>query len=351
MKDGLVSRNAWIDVLRGLAACAVVLFHFFCIPPEGTIGGVGKAWRTVGSYGHLGVAVFFVISGYCVMLTWARSDGWRDFAYRRVRRIFPAYYASLFLILVLASAIRLTSGVWQFPIPKDAGAVLATLVLATSPVTDVATLNWVYWSLSCEVAFYLIMTGLLVHSERRLRDVWFCVLHGVLCALALTPWIPVRGPLFFVQYWPAFGLGAALACRLRVPRLGASMLAISGLHAAVALAIASPQTSASLEGANRDGYLPTVILTAIWIVVSERTPFPPCLEFLRSIGESSYSLYLIHIPLGISFIERLLPRTYPGDALFLAQQLVVFLALLGLARLFFVVAERPFMSTTRQAAK
>ena len=159
-----------LDGLRGLAALAVVLhhiyaisFHYYATDSALLASPAGRLFMTAGRWGTLGVPCFFVLSGFCVGQTWLQAKSARDFAVRRWRRIFPAYYASLALVLGCAITVRLITGVndiTKFP-PVTAGNIFATLTLMTAPASQTPTVTWVYWTLTYEVIFYVVLTGLL----------------------------------------------------------------------------------------------------------------------------------------------------------------------------------------------
>ena len=72
---GTGNRLAWLDVLRGLAALAVVFNHFGYFLPPGVKGPVYQ-WVNPGDYG---VFVFFLISGYIVPASLERKGSVRTF--------------------------------------------------------------------------------------------------------------------------------------------------------------------------------------------------------------------------------------------------------------------------------
>jgi peptidoglycan/LPS O-acetylase OafA/YrhL len=92
------SRFASLDGVRGVAAVAVVLFHF---------GGPSFAWAS----GWLGVHVFFVLSGFLITTLALREEerrgrvSLRNFYVRRIFRIWPAYFAVL-AVLVAVFVLR-----------------------------------------------------------------------------------------------------------------------------------------------------------------------------------------------------------------------------------------------------
>ena len=98
---------AYLDGLRGLAALYVVLFHAIAISvPAKKMVTAPPIFRPL-MFGFFAVAVFIVLSGFCLMLPVARSQeqalrgGLRAFVLRRARRILPPYYAVLALVFVL----------------------------------------------------------------------------------------------------------------------------------------------------------------------------------------------------------------------------------------------------------
>lgn len=328
-------RNAWIDVLRGAAACAVALFHFSCLPVNGDPDFLVVAWRAVLAHGHLGVPVFFVVSGYCITMTWFRSATWSEFGRRRLRRILPPYYASLLLLLVMIAGFKLINGVNDVAtLPKTAKAVFATLTLTTWPVTDVPPMNGVYWSLSCEITFYLLMAGLLaLPAAWRLNGL--VALHAVICGLSS---VQVQG-IFFADMWPLFGIGAAIAVWPQ-NRLAARLMAASSVL----------QTTVIYTSGRPFAYTAVAMIAVGLLWLAPRVSFPGWLRPARQIGVFSYSVYLIHQPVGYFGLMRLMPKTYPGDIAYISGQLLVFLGTLGIAYVFFRLCEEPFLNAPKPTA-
>ena len=331
-EHGEALRNGWIDAFRGVAALSVALFHFNVIPFEGSAGPVTAAWRAAWSHGHLGVPVFFALSGYCVTCSWLRSAGWRRYAWRRARRIFPPYWSSLAVIVALAVARRVFAGANDVAhVPSTPAAIAATLTMATQPFSHVATMNWVYWTLTCEVSFYaVLMLALLAPGARVLL---LAGAHVALCLAGALRLAPVQGPLFFVNYWPLFGAGAALA--------------VLASHRKAAVVMFAASAAAALLG-NPDGppgaaYAVAAFATTLLIWLARRGAMPRMVRPVRQLGVFSYSLYLMHVPLGVYGLMRLLPRGYPCDASYLASQLLVLAGTIALSWVFFRFAERPFI--------
>lgn len=331
-------RNGWIDLLRGLAAMAVALFHFNAIPLS--VPASAGPWQEVWLHGHWGVGVFFALSGYCLYAGWSSATNAGLFLSRRLQRIFPSYWYSLLLVVALTLGVKLLTGVNDVtPLPDRTASVLATLLLATNPLTPIATINWVYWTLTVLLGFYVLMTlVLLVPPQLRLR--LLVGLHGLLCAAdaSLNP-LPT-GPALIVSYWPVFGAGLALAVFGAHRGTGLTMLILSALHA----------FWAAHRGSAPADYVLVAIATIIAIAVLTPRSFPRWLAPAAAVGPFSYSLYLIHVPVGIYLAQRFLPDRFTSTAGLVLTQLVQLALCLAAARLFYLLAERPFLPRPRSGA-
>ena len=334
------ARNGWIDVLRALSALAVVLFHLNRIPVMIPPDSLSRWWHAIWSHGHWGVGVFFALSGYCLFPGWSRATGALDFIFRRGRRIFPPYWCSLLLIAGLILCVKLVTGVNDVAkLPASAHAVAATLLLLSAPVTATPTINWVYWTLSYVVAFYLL-AGLVLFWPRATRIQALAGLHGLLCAVDFVFHPAPVGPLFFIKHWPVFGLGLALAVFAQHRRTGRVMLLTSLLHAIWLVS----------TGADDTHYLAVGVVAAVFLALSQPWSFPSWLRPLAWIGEISYSLYLVHVPIGIYGLMRFFPGKFTMPFTYVGAQLLLLGGIVAFACLFHLVGERPFLPRSRSGA-
>ena len=174
----LPNRIPSLDGLRTISIAMVVVSHFFY-----TIGFTDKL-----NLGHLGVRVFFVISGFLITglllkeLDKTSTVNLGKFYFRRTLRIFPPYYFYLFVILSFS-----LTGLVDTP--------LASFLPAftyTSNYIHPNTWNLGHtWSLSVEEQFYLIYPGVLLLFGKR-KIVW---LLGFL--IVISPVFRVLGFRFF----------------------------------------------------------------------------------------------------------------------------------------------------------
>jgi peptidoglycan/LPS O-acetylase OafA/YrhL len=326
-------RLRWLDALRGFAACWVVSFHL-------NKGGdfAASAYQAAVGVGWLGVIVFFVVSGLCIQMAAQKVGGVGAFARHRFWRIYPPYLASLVLTALIIVLRQLASGAaGPTALPQGAGGWLAHALMAFAPTTSVEGINWVYWTLTCEVAFYAVI-GLWVW----LKPLKWPILIGLTAAACLAgPHLPAA--LFPLRYWSFFALGAALAeWRLRRGGLPVLLAALAGVDMALhqgPMLVATAAVTALTAAA---------CLTR-WGAALNREPV-----FSR-IGQWSYSLYLIHVPigawLGVSLAQRLFGASLRHDSL--AAHMTIDLGLLAasclVAWLFWRLVERPSIAMMRGA--
>src|ERR1041384_5925331 len=101
------TRLRGIDALRGAAALGVVFYHAVDQSqkalPNNVLQYPFRVVQSVSSLGYIGVFLFFVISGFCIHLQWARSTAagvkpeirFSPFWKRRIRRLYPPYLIAL----------------------------------------------------------------------------------------------------------------------------------------------------------------------------------------------------------------------------------------------------------------
>jgi peptidoglycan/LPS O-acetylase OafA/YrhL len=158
-----------LDGLRGIAIALVVGYHYFGIPPGGSVG----------------VDLFFVLSGFLIttlLLEQRASRGvsLRAFYVRRARRLFPALVVVVAAYLLLAAA----KGENQVAVAAIGVSYAANAVLAygVTPIVSHSALSPL-WSLAEEEQFYLLWPGLLLLLARSRRIFAWIALMTISLAL------------------------------------------------------------------------------------------------------------------------------------------------------------------------
>jgi peptidoglycan/LPS O-acetylase OafA/YrhL len=232
----MVARDFNMDVSRVAAIILVTGFHLwrFYGAPAAMVGGI-DLYAPLAS-GFVGVDLFFVVSGYAMMLTWERQSGSigtrvTSFALARILRIYPTYLIAIcFWVLLVQQGIAVK--------PIGLADVVSHLIFAhTLQPETFFSISGVFWSLAVEAHFYLLFPFLAIAS-RRTRGL---VVAAALFYTALVTWLlqgRTDGTAFVLKwnvvgFLPLFILGMELRS---LPRLrNAKFLAAFSGIAAVAL--------------------------------------------------------------------------------------------------------------------
>ena len=325
-------RRIDIDLLRAVAVLAVIFFHF-------EIPGFGG--------GFLGVDIFFVLSGYLMTLHINQELDQNRFSFkrfylRRIRRLAPAFIATLLLTSIGAILILPQDLLADFSRSQVASALYVSNFYFWSIADYFDTASYFKpllhtWSLAIEEQFYLFWPFFLFLT-RFLRQRSCVLLLGLFSLLAVEI-VYDSSPSAAFYMFPfrifEFSAGAAVSykplCRLsRWPRTGLLLASIAILFASILL---------SDEGTRLPGFLALPICVATALIIWVRHPAinsrNPMTSLLSRIGLASYSSYLLHWPLVVYFKLH-----YSLEiSLLEAAMLVVFTLLL--AEVFYRLVEQP----------
>jgi peptidoglycan/LPS O-acetylase OafA/YrhL len=356
-------RIASLDAWRGLAALLVVTQHtvLFVIFSLDLKNNFLSMFLGLGNYG---VQIFFVVSGLCVAQAAFRSldkpAPVAAFIGARVRRIYPPYaIASVLSVLMSALAASLvarnilpssTIGAERlFDWPAEDYLCSALLL---QHVCHIKLMMPVFWTLCYEAAFYFLVAGALAAAvtfrrDRLILDLCHALTLASSAGLLMAPdWV-----VYPFDLWPEFGLGVLVFDILTLHRRFAFgiLLGTVAMQAAYAL----PRFGSG------PGYLPTPGMQAVSAIVfclvllamhpldARIARFRP-VRLLSSVGVYSYSLYLSHwLTVGpLAQLFKGLHVTFAGSAW--VPGLVLMAAAVTVAKLFYLVAERPFVSGQRR---
>lgn len=160
-----------LTILRGPAALLVFFYHI--------VHNTHWANRIpAASVGYVGVALFFVLSGFVLTWSYKPNDGYKKFYVRRFARVYPLHF---FFFLVALGLLFLTHGL------PSVAAIIANLFLLQAWVPNwdyIFSVNGVSWSLSCEMFFYACTPLILNYLNRVPARVRYTILIGwfILCA-------------------------------------------------------------------------------------------------------------------------------------------------------------------------
>ena len=322
------------------------------------------------SFGYIGVFLFFVISGFCIHLQWARARAqgkahqiaFGSFWKRRFRRLYPPYLITLALFFLMA-ALTVGIDVTHFFVYD---VVMHLLMLHNLDPHTCYSINGVFWTLAVEEQLYLGYFLLLFLRKRWgwgptlaicafARLAWFWFSHGVWVVFGVG--VPV--PEAAASHWFTWALGAlaveAAYGLVKLPKwcrniwLGAAAIILASATSII-LPVTQKDTLAHnlawllMHPAWGFGFFVVVNLAVgaeqAWLK-QLRHPriLPGLVSALATIGVFSYSLYLTHelvIMQSWWFVLQGLPPI-------VNTLLIVVPATVGFAWLFFQFAEKPFM--------
>ena len=286
----LAPRILVLDPLRGLAAAAVMWYHFSRRPWLIEDGGrLGAFFEASGSKGWLGVEVFFVISGFVLPYAmWRgryRLRSYGRFLAKRLLRLEPPYLVTLALTVGLWLVGPLVPGfqgeAFVFHWPQ-----FLSHFGYLNAFTGYAWYNPVFWTLAIEFQFYLLIAlvfPLAVHDRLGVRA-------AVPATLAMLVFLPTPPSLVF-HFLPLFALGIATMQRVTgLLPLGLYALLVSA-SAIAAFGIGHEQAFVGVIAAVLIAALSRVPSNSRAGRVLEWKPF-------LWLGSVSYSLYLVHVPIG-----------------------------------------------------
>ncbi|MBP0446451.1 acyltransferase [Roseomonas sp. SSH11] len=304
---------AALDLLRGLAALSVMLFHIGGKAFENLLGHrpVGDAL----AFGYAGLDFFFVLSGFIILHVHRGDIGHPRrlafYAWNRLARVFPPYW----IVTLVYASLALTSG-----LEIGADRLVSSMLLwpGLPPLLGVA------WTLSHELLFYAVFAIVIAAPRLGLSLAFFWILGSFLVPAGISP---VLDFLFNIRHFE-FLVGAAAAWGLgRMPL--SRPIAFAGAGAAVFAAAALldvwqaplPATAFILAYGLASGVIIFGLARADMAGLL-RVP-----ASLRLVGEASYAIYLTHL-LGFSLTARAammlgLQSLIPGWALLLLLAVVI----------------------------
>jgi peptidoglycan/LPS O-acetylase OafA/YrhL len=307
------------------------------------------------SLGWAGVAAFFVISGFCIHLSFARNPNWRNFWLRRCFRIYPAYFFALLLFALLFPWSRIH---WNLSGIAQLGSHL--LLIHNYNDRSYFGISPAFWSIAVEVQLYLLYPVLLWLVARMgwQRTLVYIAMLEIGLQTISSAVLVINGeslPLSFsglpFLYWYSWSIGAAIAdahlLGRKVPFADRSSL-VWGV-VAVGSNFLKPLTNFSFL------FFALMTATAIAKLLQDdrRRPLFPLFvsRSLRQLGLWSYSIYLLHQPF-ISLTPRMatklaLPDLPPSLAIFMLS-LCLWLPIVGISALWYRWIEIPMINIGQQ---
>lgn len=293
-------------LLRGLAVIMVCFCHF------GNPLSAGDHFFTnlfllFKQYGKFGVEIFFVISGFIIPYSLYRGkyqlSDYFTFLYKRLLRLQPPYLLALFTTLVIMYFSYKTRHV---AFPENIASITRSLVYLHFPPD-----NPVFWTLAVEAQYYIFI-GLFYSLLVKYPPIAYFIVIPVFLFIGQTTLVD---SFSLLHYFVFFFIGNTAF--LVYSELGKKVVNFIALFLLLLFSYFHYE-------------LPAFICSTfalVFILLYRKKIWSP----FKFIGTISYSIYLIHFPIGIKLINLLKPKINPsfGWLLFsVTITLVVFISFL-----------------------
>ena len=291
-----------IDLLRFISAVFVVFFHY-------SFRGYAADSMTVmpytilspfSRYGYLGVEMFFMISGFVILMT-AENENLRGFLISRMVRLYPAFWACCtltFIVIVVYGLPRYSASGREY---------LANMTLMGN-ILKVPPMDGAYWSLFVEIRFYALVAAVLIIGKIHQMEKFMLAWLAISVALEAFP-VEKLYVLFIVDYSAYFIAGATY---FLIWSKGFSFARIAVLVVSWGMAVF--QAVGNLTDfdyyfhISTNAFAVAMIVTSFFavmlLIATGRTGFFREARWLK-IGALTYPLYLLHENIGFITFNHL----------------------------------------------
>lgn len=322
------SRIKELDGLRGLAAFSVMLFHY--TNNHNTYAGEVPFFE----YGHYGVEMFFVISGFVISLTLYNKSDITEFAKARFFRLFPIYWVCVIITFSIVEFIGLTDMKRSF----------IDFLLNFTMIQRFIGVEYVdgsYWSLQYELFFYAIIA--ILHFKLRLNHMVILKVFASLSFLSLIinilgahQMMQVEGGIFEILYFRLYGVLILEFIHLFLIGITLYNFITDQISLKTMIIFIALSLLTSLSFSIQDFIALGVILVIFYTVLKMKWSFWRS-NLMTWLGAISYVLYLIHMNIGRSLINLI--RAYDINTLWSIT--IVMSIILCLASLIHYQIEKP----------
>jgi peptidoglycan/LPS O-acetylase OafA/YrhL len=282
-KGAVPMRLPTLDLLRFFAALSVVLYHFTYRPTE---PGLFTWLQPFTKFGYLGVDVFFIVSGFVILMS-ATGRSVSEYLISRGSRLYPSFWTA---ILVTTAVLLLLRPDHVRPL-RD----IALNFTMVPGYLGAAYVDDVYWTLAIELKFYFLILLALLFRANMERWAWAWLLLTAAC------YLPVPHALRSLALFPYGAYFIAGMMFYLVWKSGLSLYRVVALAMSYVLTCLSAVERAgefTKEGSAPVAVLVLALAFCVFTMISLQL-FPELKSrFWLSLGAFTYPVYLIHNEVG-----------------------------------------------------
>ncbi len=352
-----------IALLRGAAVVLVLWDHLVgqgaamqgrsWIPLDIVRNWVSGPLAIIQDFGFLGVTLFFLLSGYIISEVAVRESR-RDFAVKRLLRIYPALIVSI-LVIVALDELRPAFDLPQTGFGRAQSLWAMTLLnyvrAAHAPVNGVA------WSLIIEVLFYALVFGVLTQLRRRpllAFGIEAAVVAGIVLSARQFPVDSLQANWFLlsvsVSYIPLLLMGQVVwmwRSRRVSPRLALVSMTVCWVLFVLGMRRVNPSFLPAANSYGVSAGFALGIFTAA-VVFEHRVRLP---RWIGAVSVVSYSVYLLHGAVAYFVLDVLAQHSVPFSLQLVAALVAVALVSVASWRLIELPAQQWSRSLTRRGRR
>lgn len=313
----IVADLSWMDILRGIAIIGVFLDNWNgYIGFEPNLPLVNAVALTLVSVAGPFVQVFFILSGFGLMMGYLRARGkwsWARWGCRRVTKIVIPYI----LAVILSFALGMLGSRWYSTVNMQFSgkSLLAYLTFTRNFYVPSWPWNPPMWFMPVIIGLYLSFPILIKILERwgmnRLLLVSILVTYGTITVAVAAGWHGMgHGADLFTFWMVQFALGMLLAyLGSSQPEVLSNLIGLRAFLLGVGLYAFSwaLRTYVPLGKAYNDAFTSIgiflILLNVCWVI---RSQFSAAGRALSQLGSESYIMYLVHFPIMAFLIGPLL---------------------------------------------
>jgi peptidoglycan/LPS O-acetylase OafA/YrhL len=314
-----------LDSLRGIAAFAVILFHYYYRYPK--IFNVENS-LDIFYFGQYGVHLFFIISGFVISHSIVNLNSPVKFLKKRFLRLYPTYWICMTITYLIVTF---------FGLPGREVAFVEWIgnFLMVQSLFGIKSVDGVYWSLTVEVLFYCLISILIIKAFRKYSDILVFLWIGAIFINTVYK-IPYFDVLLNLKYGPYFIAGIIFSKLYYDQQYNIKNYIVLFLSILCAFIIDSTLIGCFIIS----------ILYCLFFLLTRNKLKPLDNNLLVFMGSISYPLYLIHQNIGYVILSYIKINT---DILFVkySYYLIPILPVVAISYLIHVYCEIPIQRIFR----